>query len=253
MVKIGRFKYLTVHEILMKYTGLGATPKRIDLHVPHNDKNVTMHFDDYTNVPQAYHKMKNLLGIPSECRLPTLAETVSLVYASFQKDDWNETEWGCMPSGPYAEKIQEMFKTYGLWGFTGILHTRDGAYIQDHPEISKEAIVMDESKLKSLLHGNDPHVKFIPHYQGKILSAHEIAKDPSIQGLIGIEGAEKLEEIARKTGKWKRELVMPAGDPQRPHIFRLYTSGPVLFQSLNNRVMLSEADSGEAYALGIRE
>jgi len=127
---------------------------------------------------------------------PTMAETVSLVYDSFFDKIDKE----------YSNKIKKIMEDKWLGAFTGILYIPNkGAYIQDDPEIRNSRAYMKESDLVKKLQRNDKSARFVPFgYKIGYMTPKELEKNEFIIGLAGIEGAEKLAEVAGKAaGKYK--------------------------------------------------
>jgi len=91
-------------------------------------------------------------------------------------------------------------KKQGLFSSAGILYVpREGAYIQDHPEVCGGLPSMNRSDLVKKLEASDPTVRFVPFgFKTERMSSYDLASNLFIRGLVGLEGAEKLAEIADK-------------------------------------------------------
>ena len=87
-----------------------------------------------------------------------------------------------------------------LWAFTGTLYVpKEGAFIQDDPEIRDGMLFMDKDGLEQKLNAKDPSVRHVPFgYKVGEMSPLELAKNPYAIGLAGEEGAEQLARIADK-------------------------------------------------------
>jgi len=135
--------------------------------------------DNYANI-KAQIKQDKL-------SVPTMAETVSLVYSAFNLDN------------KFSHEIIDVLEHLWLWTFTGTLFTPNVTYIQDDPEIRGGIPYMEESDLIKKLENNDPAVRFAPvGYETKEMSSYNLARNKYIIGLAGKEGAEKLAKIADK-------------------------------------------------------
>ncbi len=166
--------------------GVKVKEGRTELAVPHKDGELT--FIHPYHGPNVYADVA--LSIQQAgLQTPTLAETASLVHAAFPSED------------KYSTEIKALMKKRYFWASTGIHYVpKEGAYIQDHPEIRKGMPFMEKSELARKLEAHDPSVRFVPFgYKTEIMSALELASNPFIQALAGgEEGAGKLAEIADK-------------------------------------------------------
>lgn len=159
-----------------------------ELTTDHNGKDLTFIYpyfgpNTYANVGQEIEK--------AELKKPTMAETVSLVNTAFNSDD------------KYSKEIKKTLKEKWLWAFTGVLYVpKEGAYIQDDPEVRERMPYMNESDLVKKLETNNPSVRFVPFgFKTESMSSSELGKNKFVIALAGEEGAEKLAEIADKFDK----------------------------------------------------
>ena len=167
---------------------LNRSEERTEIVVPHLGKDLVFIYqefgpDSYANVGTAIER--------AGLRKPTMAETVSLMHG---------IEF-------YHSFPEEMYMIYqkasfcgGLWAFTGNLWTPEAVYIQDNPEIRDGMPYMDWDTLRKKIDEGDLSVRVVPQ-EGMAVGyrrAQGLSKSPYLIGLVGEEGAKKLEEIARK-------------------------------------------------------
>ena len=164
---------------------------KIELIVPHRDKNLTFIYPAIG--PNTYTEVSKQIS-RSELKRPTMSETTSLIHAAWQN-----------PDNKYSEEILRTLKENWFWTFTGILYVpHKGAYIQDNPLPCVQDNLMNESDIIKKLESNDESVRFIPFswYNGEQIDGLnnplKLTENPFVIGLVGKEGAEKLEEIAKK-------------------------------------------------------
>lgn len=168
-----------------QYLGLRAEEQRTKLFVPHSGGELTFSYPayglgTYANVGLAIKRDK--------LSRPTMAESASLVHAAFNSPTDDR----------YRKEIKDILSQVWLWGFTGTLYVpKEGAFIQDDPEIRQGMPFMDKDGLEQKLNAKDPNVRFVPFgYKVGEMSPLELAKNPYIIGLAGEEGAEKLAKVA---------------------------------------------------------
>lgn len=123
----------------------------------------------------------------SDLRYPTMAETVSLVYAAFQDKD-----------NKYSEEIIDLLRKSWLWANNRILYVpNEGAYIQDNPIIENGRFLMNKSDLVKKLESKDESVRFVPFgYKINEQSSRDLSKNKFVIGLAGDEGADKSAEVS---------------------------------------------------------
>ena len=114
---------------------------RTELSIEHNEKDLTFIYPSFG--PDAYVNVQELIE-KAKLEKPTMAQTASLVNTAFNSDD------------KYSEEIKKIMKNNWLWAFTGILYVpKEGAYIQDNPEIKKGTPFMEKSGLVKKLEQKD--------------------------------------------------------------------------------------------------
>ena len=155
------------------------------LFVPHNGGELTFLYPSYG--PGTYANVGLSIARENLGR-PTMAETVSLVYAVFDSDS------------QYGQEIKGIIRREWMWAFTGTVYVpNEGAFIQDDPEIKCGMYHMDIGDLVQRLNAGDHSVRFVPFgYKVGEMSPSELAKNPYVIGLVGEEGAENLARIASK-------------------------------------------------------
>ena len=168
-----------------QYQGLEVVEQRTKLFAPHNGGKLTFLHPPYgpgtyANVGLAIEKDK--------LSRPTMAETASLVHAVFNSDN------------KYGTEIKDIMRQAWLCGFTGTLYVpKEGAFIQDDPEIKDGMPFMHRESLEQKLNAKDPSVRFVPFgYEVGEMSPLELAKNLYVIGLAGEEGAEQLARVADK-------------------------------------------------------
>ena len=157
---------------------------RTELIVNHNGEDLTFIHPSYG--PNDYANVGNSIE-QAGLRRPTMAETASLVYTTFNSDD------------KYSKEIKDLMEKIWLWAFTGSLYIPRGVYIQDDPEIRNRMPFMEESDLVKRLEANDKNVRFVPFgFKTESMTSRELEKNPYVIALAGEEGASKLAEVADK-------------------------------------------------------
>ena len=161
------------------------TDGRTELTVNHNNQDLTFIYPSFG--PNTYANVQNEIE-QAKLKTSTMSQTASLVDSAFNSKD------------RYSQEIQKLLKEKWLWTFTGILYVpKEGAYIQDDPEVKKGMPFMEKSGLVKLLEANDPSVRFVPFgFKTGEMSSSKLAKNKFAIGLAGEEGAEKLAETASK-------------------------------------------------------
>ena len=161
---------------------------RTKLIVKHKGENLTFIHPPFG--PDNYSNVEDQIKAAKEIKLerPTMTQTASLVNTAFNSED------------KYSNEIKEIMRTNWLWAFTGILYVpKEGAYIQDLPEVKNGKPFMEKSDLVKKLEENDPSVRFVPFgFKINEMTPRELAKNKFIIGLTGEEGADKLAETAGK-------------------------------------------------------
>ena len=170
-----------------QYQGLRIGEQRTKLVAPHNGGELTFLHPPYG--PNTYANV-GLIIEQDHLKRPTMAETASLVHAAFNSPKNNK----------YSKEIEDIIRQAWLWAFTGTLYvTKEGAFIQDDPEIRDGRPFMNKDSLEQKLNAKDPSVRFVPFgYKVGEMSPSELAKNPYVIGLAGEEGAEKLAKVAEK-------------------------------------------------------
>ncbi len=164
-------------------------------YVPHLDGEIEFAYpakgpDDFSKV-RYYLKQDGL-------RMPTMAQTASLVYAAWQN-----------PKEKFSRKIIDVLKENSLWVNNGFFYmSHKGAYIVDNPERimnGRPSFGSEDLDIVDILEKN--HLKnpfgirfvpFSPSFEVDLLESSLIAKNPLINALAEEEGAKKLEKIAEK-------------------------------------------------------
>lgn len=155
------------------------------LFVPHSGGELTFLHPPYG--PNSYAKV-GLAIVQHDLKRPTMAETASLVHAAFNSDD------------RYSTEIKDIMWQAWMWAFTGTLYVpKEGAFIQDDPEIRDGMPFMNLDDLVRKLNAHDPSVRHVPFgYKVGEMKPLELAKNPYVIGLAGAEGAEQLARVADK-------------------------------------------------------
>ena len=121
-------------------------------------------------------------------KTPTFRDVVDIAYDSIDS------------KGECADKIKRILLMSGatsFYGFTGVLNSQERVvYIQDHPDVIDNKIVMEESDLVKRLEVKDRSVRFVP-FGFKIgeMTSRQLAQNEFVRALAEEEGAEKLAEI----------------------------------------------------------
>ena len=159
--------------------------QRTKLFVPHSGGELTFLHPAYG--PGTYANV-GLAIVQDGLKRPSMEETASLVHAAFNAGD------------KYSTEIKDIMQQAWLWGFTGTLYVpKEGAFIQDDPEIRYGMPFMDRESLEQKLNAKDPSVRHVPFgYKVGEMSPLELAKNPYVVGLAGEEGAEQLARVADK-------------------------------------------------------
>ena len=124
-------------------------------------------------------------------KTPTFRDVVDIAYDSIDS------------KGECADKIKRILLMSGatsFYGFTGVLNSQERVvYIQDHPDVIDNKIVMEESDLVKRLEVKDRSVRFVP-FGFKIgeMTSRQLAQNEFVRALAEEEGAEKLAEIANR-------------------------------------------------------
>ncbi len=170
------------------------------LEVPHQGRNLSFALKPYGWINQR-DSCDNYFNIEGRIksgrlRVPTFAETVSLVYASLNFNGECHNEAARLAINP----------VFWLWASTANLYSREeGVYVQDNPRIEESELIMNRETLLKKLEQKDSSVRFVPFgFKERELTPRELEKHPLIVALAGEEGAEKLSQIARNkyfTGK----------------------------------------------------
>ena len=175
--------------------GLQVREGRIELTAPYLDSERTF---IYPPVRGIYTKCAEQLSEQGLYQ-PTFSEIVSLAHGAWQNSDEK-----------YSKEIIKIMKDSWIRGFTGILYNKEGAYIQDKPQIVDGRVSMSENDLVRKLESKDSSVRFVPFgYKTGEQSSRALAKNPFVIALCGSEDAgkeqaEKLAEVADKyrTSPW---------------------------------------------------
>ncbi len=138
--------------------------------------------------PNTYFNIRERI-LESNSRTPTLSENASLVYSAWQN-----------PKEKYSKEIRDILRNNWLWCFNGILYEpKEGAYIQDNPEIKDNQVIINKSDLVKKLESNDSSVRFVPFgYKTGEQTSEQLANNKLVQALATPEGAEKLAEVSSK-------------------------------------------------------
>ena len=181
----GSLAALVLSPSLALAESLRVEDHRPKLTVTHNNKDLTFVHPAYG--PGTYADVKSAIE-QDKLKGPTMAETASLIYASFDS------------SNRYSTEIKDIMGNAWLWAFTGTLYIpKKGAYIQDNPEIRNGMPFMEESGLIKKLEARDSSIRFVRFgYQVGEMNPLKLAKNPYVIGLVGEEGAEKLAKVSDK-------------------------------------------------------
>src|SRR3989344_1257429 len=113
--------------------GLEVKVGYIELIAPHNGKKLT--FIHPAKGPDTYFNVGEQIR-EDDLREPTFSENISLVHASWQN-----------PDNQYSKQVINLLRTNLFLGFTGILYApKKGAYIQDHPKVAGNIIVLMDKR-----------------------------------------------------------------------------------------------------------
>ena len=158
---------------------------RTELTVPHERGNLIVAHSQYKGTRAQVETQMNQAGL----RMPTSAETASLVYDAFLDKD-----------NKYSQEIRQTLKDAWLWEREGNLYLakNPGAEVHDgviiaNPELVDGQMVMDRSSLVQRLQDGDKDVRFVPNgagFEQKYLTAR-----------YGEEGADKIDEVAKNYKK----------------------------------------------------
>ncbi len=155
------------------------------LDVSHLDRELTFIYP--AKGPNNYFNVRERI-LESNLRTPTMSQNASLVYSAWQN-----------PKEKYSKEIIDILRNSWLWGFNGILYVpKEGAYIQDNPEVKDSKVVMNKSGLVKKLKSNDPTVRFVEFgsYKPGEQTSKELAENKFVQALASEEGAQKLAEVS---------------------------------------------------------
>ena len=161
---------------------------RTELTVPHEGGELTVAHPQYLGTRAQVETQMNEAGL----RMPTSAETASLVYDAFKN-----------PKGEYEAGIIKTLKDAWLWEREGNLYLskNPGAEFHDgviiaNPEIIEGRMIMDKSSLIKRLQDGNENVRFVPNgarFEQKYLEAR-----------YGEEGADQINEISNSYKKGLR-------------------------------------------------
>jgi len=184
-----------------QYPGLRVEGQRVEgqvprLIVPHNGGELTFFYlafgpDNYANVGSGIVE----LGL----KKPTMAETASLVHAALNP-----------PENTYSRQIKGIMRNASLWAFTGTLYIpKEGAFIQDDPEMIYEMPFMDRGSLMDrVVRSGQELYRFIME---SVLLQISIEDDPTIRLRMPFMGRDSLEQ--RLNAKDPGVRFVPFGYP----------------------------------------
>jgi hypothetical protein len=171
----------------MTSKGLRVKERRTELIVEHEGKDLT--FVAPASEGGYFVSVRNQLE-QNGLRMPTMAETASLVYAAWQN-----------PDNKYSKDIISKLESDRLFTNNGLLYVSNkGVYVVDNPPVVDGRVSLDEEELitKRLLE-EDSSVRFVPFGYGLEAQSYlQLAKNPFVKALAGDEGAKKLAEISEK-------------------------------------------------------
>lgn len=181
--------------------GLEVVEQRTQLIAPHNGGKLT-----FLHPPYGHGTYANVgSGIETDkLKRPTMAETASLVYASFNSPEDSRYI-------RYSNEIKDIIRQALLWAYTlskqYTLRPINGVFVYDESN-GERFSGLNGSKLEQMLgqrqeHGvvysDDGLLRFIQFgYKVGEMSSLELAKNSYVIALAGEEGAEKLAGIADK-------------------------------------------------------
>jgi hypothetical protein len=163
----------------------------VELIVPYEGKELTF---EYPPLKGSYAVIADQFDDRS-LRKSSSSEIASLVYDAFENSKWQ-----------FESEIIKILNNDFLFEFAGNLYLpkskeeiNNGVLLETDPFISNGRIVMDKASLVKRLYENDPLVKFIPFgYKIGEQTWQELETNPYMAGRYGLEGAEKMAEIASK-------------------------------------------------------
>jgi hypothetical protein len=162
--------------------------------IPHEGKELTFEHPSFKGTfGEVYNKIKE-----SGLKIPSSAETASLVYDAFQNLD-----------GKYESEIKDILRNDWFWEFTGNLYfpksnedINNGVILDLNPTIENGRLVMNKNSLIKRLQDNDSNVKFVPFgYKIDSQTPLELSKNPYVIARCGEEGADKIAKVADKYNK----------------------------------------------------
>ena len=180
-----------------KSEGIKVREGRTYLDVLHLDGEITFVYP--AKGPTTYVRVAGELEQDNLSK-PTASQNASLIHSAWQN-----------PKEKYSKEVIDVLRSSWLWCYNGIFYVaKEGAYIQDNPEIRNGRVFMDKSALIKKLEANDQSVRFVPFgYKIGEQSAKDLEKNPFVVALAGEEGAEKLAEVS---GNYKLKPYLSSFD-----------------------------------------
>lgn len=176
-------------------------------------------------------------------RMSTMPEIVQLVYSSLENQVYKT-----------AKTVKKILNKNWLTGDTGILCTKEGMYVQDHPLVQGREVVMMEKVLekmlgsheeKGVIFSDDKSIRFTPHgFKTGLQTSLELSRNSGVIALVN--GEENAEKIAKVSEKFKANPYFWALDSA--------DSEPVAVASLNSsyfcfrdRISINAEGDGKLY------